>query len=88
VENLDELIIALESEPERILLDNFQLSDLSRAVEITDGRCQLEASGGITLENLGEIAKTGVDRISLGALTHSAKPLDLSLLVSRTFPTS
>jgi nicotinate-nucleotide pyrophosphorylase (carboxylating) len=67
-----------------ILLDNFNLADLRRAVEHRDalglkGRVALEASGGITLENIRAVAETGVDRISVGALTHSAAAVDLSL---------
>ncbi|MCB2198095.1 carboxylating nicotinate-nucleotide diphosphorylase [bacterium] len=81
VTSLKELEEALGASPDRILLDNFPPSVLRQAVEFTDGRCLLEASGGITLESLREVAKTGVDRISLGALTHSVKPLDLSLQV-------
>ncbi len=81
VEDLQQLEWALSEHPDRILLDNFGPELLQQAVERTAGRCLLEASGGITLENLREVALTGVDRISLGALTHSIKPLDLSLLV-------
>ncbi len=81
VENLDELKEALKEQPERILLDNFTPDLMKQAVEITDGACALEASGGITLANIRIYAETGVDRISLGALTHSIIPLDLSLLV-------
>jgi nicotinate-nucleotide pyrophosphorylase (carboxylating) len=67
-----------------VLLDNFSLADLRRAVELRDaedlrGKLLLEASGGVTLETIGEIAATGVDRISVGALTHSAPGLDIGL---------
>lgn len=67
-----------------ILLDNFSRSDLKRAVEVRDaaglrGKLELEASGGITLDTVGAVARTGVDRISVGALTHSARAIDLSL---------
>lgn len=81
VTSLAELEEALASSPDRILLDNFPPAMLRQAVEFTAGRCLLEASGGITLDSLREVADTGVDRISLGALTHSVKPLDLSLQV-------
>jgi len=63
----------------RILLDNFMPTDLAAAVKLIGGRVQTEASGGITLENLRAYAESGVDFISSGAITHSAKPLDLSL---------
>ncbi len=62
-----------------ILLDNMSLEEMGRCVALVDGRVQLEASGGVTLERLPQIAATGVDFISCGALTHSAKALDLSL---------
>jgi nicotinate-nucleotide pyrophosphorylase (carboxylating) len=55
--------------------------ELRQAVQVVDGRAQLEASGGITLDNVREVAETGVDFISVGALTHSAPALDLSLLL-------
>lgn len=81
VRDLDELRIALEAGPDRILLDNFTPELMRQAVEIAAGRCALEASGGITLKSLRRVAETGVQRISLGALTHSIVPLDISLLV-------
>jgi len=81
VRNLGEFRSALEAEPDRILLDNFALDAMREAVNLARGAVLLEASGGITLETLAEVAATGVDRISLGALTHSVVPLDLSLLV-------
>jgi len=84
VTSLQELEEALIAKPDRILLDNFTFEMMRQAVRITAGRIPLEASGGITLENLQEVASTGVERISLGALTHSVKPLDLSLLVRET----
>ncbi len=61
------------------MLDNFSLADLREAVRRTDGRVRLEASGGVTLETVRDIALTGVDVISVGALTHSAPALDLGL---------
>jgi len=65
----------------RILLDNMGVDELRRAVELVSGRAELEASGGITLENVRAVAETGVDYISVGALTHSAPALDVSLLL-------
>jgi nicotinate-nucleotide pyrophosphorylase (carboxylating) len=83
VKNLEELGEALELGVDRILLDNFSMESLARAVRIVAGRVPLEASGGVTLENVAEIAATGVDYISVGALTHSAPALDLSLELLR-----
>lgn len=62
-----------------ILLDNMKPAEMAEAVRFTGGRVQLEASGGVTLETIGEIAATGVDFISVGALTHSARAVDFSL---------
>jgi nicotinate-nucleotide pyrophosphorylase (carboxylating) len=64
---------------ERILLDNMSLDLMREAVQITDGRAKLEASGNVSLENVLEVARTGVDFISVGALTHSARVFDVSL---------
>ncbi len=66
-----------------IMLDNMSLADMKAAVSIIKGNCKTEASGGITESNLLEVAKTGVDFISIGALTHSVKSLDLSLKIIR-----
>lgn len=77
--DLDEVDQALAAGARRILLDNFRLADLRRAVERVAGRAELEASGGVTLEGVRDIAGTGVDFVSVGALTHSAPALDLSL---------
>jgi len=74
-----ELEEALEAGADMILLDNMRTSMLRTAVELAAGRALLEASGGITLQNLHEVAETGVDFISLGAITHSAPALDISL---------
>ena len=63
----------------RIMLDNMDLSDLRASVKLIDGRCQTEASGGITEKTIAAIAETGVDFISVGALTHSVDSLDISL---------
>ena len=77
---------ALEAGAPRLLLDNMPPAQLRAVVELVDGRAELEASGGITLENLRAVAETGVDFISLGALTHSAPALDLSLLLEPLTP--
>jgi len=80
VRNLDELEQVLEvGGIDRILLDNFSIPDLKDAVNIVSGRYATEASGGITADNIYEYAACGVDYISVGALTHSVKSLDLSL---------
>jgi len=80
VESLDELDEALAAGIGRVLLDNMDPDLLRAAVERTAGRAELEASGGITLETARAVAETGVDFISVGALTHSAPALDVSLL--------
>jgi nicotinate-nucleotide pyrophosphorylase (carboxylating) len=79
VKNLEELDEALCCDVDVIMLDNFNTEDIKKAVDLTAGSCLLEASGGITLENVREVAETGVDFISVGALTHSVKALDISL---------
>ena len=80
----DELLEALSLNPDRILLDNMTIDELSQAVIVTDGRVPLEASGGVTLETTKAIASTGVDFISVGALTHSVQALDISFLLRVT----
>jgi len=85
VENLEQLDEALASRAEIVLLDNMSPELMRRAVEVNHGRAKLEASGGMTLEGAMAAAKAGVDRISVGALTHSAPALDLSLEVVRTW---
>jgi nicotinate-nucleotide pyrophosphorylase (carboxylating) len=79
VDTLDQLEQVLAEGVDAVLLDNMDTADLRRAVELVGGRVVTEASGGITLENVAEVARTGVDLISVGALTHSANALDLSL---------
>ena len=74
---------ALAAGAPRILLDNMSPAELRAAVAQVGGRAELEASGGVTLQTLGEIAATGVDFVSVGALTHSAPALDLSLILER-----
>lgn len=81
VRNLEELSQALELPVDRILLDNMSLEQLSQAVRMTAGRIPLEASGGVNLASVAEIARTGVDFISVGALTHSVQALDISLWI-------
>jgi nicotinate-nucleotide pyrophosphorylase (carboxylating) len=85
VDTLEQLREALDAGAEVILLDNMSPELMRRAVEMTGGRAKLEASGGMTLEGAVAAAKAGVDRISVGALTHSAPALDLSLEVTRTW---
>lgn len=79
VDNLEQLKQALPHAPSAILLDNFNQADLRAAVKIAKGQTLLEASGGITIENVFAVAETGVDVISIGALTHSARSLDVGL---------
>ena len=81
VDTLEQLREALEAGADAILLDNMPPPLLREAVQITAGRATLEASGGITLDTIRAIAETGVDFISIGALTHSARALDVSLEV-------
>lgn len=76
---IEHVIEALDLGVERILLDNMSTQDLYKAVRLVAGRARLEASGNVTLENVRKIAETGVDFISVGALTHSAKVFDVSL---------
>ena len=78
---LAEVDEALAAGARRILLDNLTTTQLGQAVARVDGRAELEASGGVTVESLRAVADTGVDFISMGALTHSAPALDLSLLL-------
>jgi nicotinate-nucleotide pyrophosphorylase (carboxylating) len=79
VENLDELHQALQAGADIVLLDNFELETLKQAVVINEKKALLEASGGISLSNIRDIAETGVDRISVGALTKDIQAVDLSL---------
>jgi nicotinate-nucleotide pyrophosphorylase (carboxylating) len=79
VENFKELKDAIAACPDRILLDNMSLKEIKSAVKIADGKIPLEVSGNVTLQNVVQIAMTGVDYISIGALTHSARALDISL---------
>jgi len=81
VENLDELEQALSAGAKLVLLDNFSLAAMQRAVTSTAKHAALEASGGITLERVRAIAETGVDRISIGSLTKDIKAIDLSMRI-------
>lgn len=78
-DTLDQVAQALEVGADRILLDNMSVPDLRAAVAMADGRVPLEASGGVTLDTVTAIAGTGVDHISVGALTHGARSLDVAL---------
>ncbi len=80
-ETLAEVRHALDASADQLLLDNMSLGELREAVLLVDGRAKTEASGGITLETVRAIAETGVDFISVGALTHSARSLDVSMEV-------
>ena len=84
VENFDELRSALRASPEWIMLDNMPPAEMARAVAIVAGRCKIEASGGITLATVRAAAESGVDAISIGALTHSVKAADLSLEIEHS----
>lgn len=81
VQDFDEAREALEAGADIILLDNMAVMEMRRVVEMTAGRALLEASGGMILDNVRAVAETGVDIISVGALTHSVKALDISLEV-------
>lgn len=83
VRNLDELKEALDTGVEIIMLDNMSCEDMKKAVEINNGKAMLEASGNVTAENIRNIAETGVDIISLGALTHSVTCFDISMRIAK-----
>jgi nicotinate-nucleotide pyrophosphorylase (carboxylating) len=79
VDSMEEAEEALKTDADIILLDNMGIEDMKTVVAMWGGKIKLEASGGITLDNIREVALTGVDYIAIGALTHSAKALDFSL---------
>jgi nicotinate-nucleotide pyrophosphorylase (carboxylating) len=79
IDRLDQLEDALRHGPDVVMLDNFNPDDLATAVRVTAGRARLEASGGVNLQTVRAIAESGVDVISVGALTHSASVLDVGL---------
>jgi len=81
VEDLGQLEEALAAGAKRVLLDNFDLENLRKAVEMNEGRARLEASGGVDLETVRAIAETGVDDISVGAITKNLRSVDFSLLL-------
>ena len=81
VKNIEELNEAIEAKVDIIMLDNMSINEMKKSVEIVKGKAIIEASGGVTLNTVREIALTGVDVISVGALTHSYKSLDISLLI-------
>lgn len=83
VRNEDELREALACKADVIMLDNMTTEQMKKCVEIADGKAVLEASGNVTLERMREIAETGVDIISVGALTHSVKAFDISLRIAK-----
>lgn len=79
VENLEELQQALAAHPDRIMLDDFSLADIKTAVALNAGRVELEVSGNVGLHNIRAIAETGVDYVSIGALTKNVQAVDLSM---------
>ena len=79
VQNLEQLQQAIPGKPDIIMLDNMPVDEMKKAVKMVPTSISLEASGGITLENVRAVAETGVDVISIGAITHSAKAIDFSL---------
>lgn len=83
VRNEDELREALACKADVIMLDNMTCEQMKKCVEIADGKAVLEASGNVTLDNMAEVAATGVDIVSVGALTHSVKAFDISLKIDK-----
>lgn len=81
-DSLEQVREAVNSGADIIMLDNFDVDEMKEAVQIINGRCKIEASGGISIDTVKEIAETGVDFISVGALTHSVKSLDISLEIT------
>lgn len=84
VKNLGELKEALRARPDIIMLDNMDLGQIRKAVELVGKRAKLEVSGGVTLRNIRDIARTGVDMISIGELTHSAGSIDIALEIKES----
>jgi nicotinate-nucleotide pyrophosphorylase (carboxylating) len=87
-ESLDELRQALDASADRVMLDNFSLEEMAQAVALAGGKVELEASGNVTEDTLAPIAATGVDFISIGALTKDCKALDLSMRLTATGATA
>jgi len=81
VESMQEFLEAVTAKPDRIMLDNFSLEDMAAAVKLNAGVIELEASGNIGLGNIRAVAETGVDYISIGALTKNIKAVDLSMRI-------
>ncbi len=79
VRDLNELKETLDKDVDIVMLDNMSISELKKAVKLVNGKCAIEVSGMVDIKNIREIAKLGVERISVGALTHSVKALDISL---------
>ena len=79
VKNLQEVEEAIGTKADIIMLDNMSIEDMKRAVKAAAGRCLIEASGGVHLDTVRSIAETGVNLISIGALTHSARALDINM---------
>ena len=86
VESMKEMTEALAAKPDRIMLDNFSLEAMRSAVKLNAGAVELEASGNIDLDNIRAIAETGVDYISIGALTKNVKAVDLSMRIKLVTP--
>lgn len=82
VKSLDELTEAIEARADMVMLDNMTVETVQKAVDITDKRIPLEVSGNVTLDTVVQIAQTGIDYISVGAITHSAPVADLSMLIN------
>ncbi len=83
VETFEQLVEAIDAGAKNIMLDNMELNIIKECVRYTNGRAELEVSGGVTLENVLSYAKTGVDRISIGAITKDVRAIDLSMRVSK-----
>jgi nicotinate-nucleotide pyrophosphorylase (carboxylating) len=81
--NLSEVKEALEAGADIIMLDNMSLDEMREAVKLIDGRAKTEASGNVTLDNIEAVAETGVDIISMGAITHSVKAFDISMKIRK-----
>ena len=80
--NLEEVQEAMDAGAHIIMLDNMDLDEIRAAIKLVNGQCKLEVSGGITLKHLADLANTGIDYISCGALTHSARAVDLSMRIN------
>jgi nicotinate-nucleotide pyrophosphorylase (carboxylating) len=79
VESTEQLEAAIAAGADIVMLDNMSVDEMREAVSLADGRCRIEASGGITMATIREVAETGVDMISVGWITHSAPALDVAL---------